>query len=133
MAAPKHSVNIRDYLVNTTGLSDVSINQMNPTPVNQYAVIEYPGLANVRAHGTGNPKVPSLDEGNIQVQARHTTAQTALTNIHTVINALDGLEDVTVNSVVYLWIEMIGQPRILERDESGAVTYICEFRLQSRR
>ena len=134
MAAPKHAVNVRDYLVNTTGLADVSVGGLNSAPINQYAVIEYPGLPNVRTHGaSANPGPPSLDEGNVQILARHITAQTALTNIHTVINALDGLRDTTVNSVVYLFIEMINNPRILERAEDGSITICCEFRVQSRR
>ena len=133
MAAPKHAVNIRYYLTNTTGLTPVSIAILSPTPINQYAVIEYNGMLDVKTHGAGNPKTPALDEGNLQVQARHTNAQTALTNIHSVINALDGLQDVTINSVVYTWLELIGKPRIFERAEDGSITMICEFRVQSRR
>ena len=88
MAAPKHAVNIRQYLVDTTGLSPVSIGFLTDTPIIQYAVVEYPGPPNVKTHGA-MPGV-ALDEGSVQVMMRHTTAQTALTNIMTVVDALDG-------------------------------------------
>jgi hypothetical protein len=135
MASPLHAANIREYLTTTTGLSNVYINQMNPATsnLNQYVVIEYPGLANVKTHGTGSPKTPVLDEANIQVLARHSNAQSARTAIRNVVDSLDGLNDVTVNSVLYTWIEMISAPRIHERDEQGNVTFIAEFRVQSRR
>ena len=135
MASPLHAANIREYLTTTTGLSNVYINQFNPTVsnLNQYAVIEYPGLANVKTHGTGSPKNPVLDEASIQVLARHSSAQSARTAIRNVVDALDGLNDVTINSVVYTWIEMISAPRIHERDEQGNITFLAEFRVQSRR
>jgi hypothetical protein len=133
VASPLVALDIRSYLVNTTGLTDVTINQMSPTPINQYAVIEYAGLPAVKVHGTGNPKVPALDETNVQILARHTSAQTARTNMRTVVDALDGLSDVTINSVVYTYIEVIGKPRIHERAEDGSITFLAEFRVQSRR
>ena len=133
MASPLHAKNIRDHLVNVTGLADVSVNFLSPVPINQYAVFEYNGLPNIKVHGTGNPKIPVLDEANVQVLARHTSAQTARTNIRTVVDALDGLGDTTINSVVYKYIDMIGVPRIHERAEDGSVTYISEFRVQAVR
>ena len=133
MASPLTAANIRSYLVNTTGLASVSINQMNPTPINQYAVIEYPGPPDVKTHGTGNPKTPALDMAHVQVLARHTSAQTARDNIRTVVDALDGLSDTTINSVVYTYIELISQPRIFERAEDGSCIFLAEFQCQSRR
>lgn len=130
MAAPKHAVNIRDYLVNTTGLTSVFVGFLTDAPINQFAVAEYPGPPNVKTHGA-MPGV-ALDEGNVQVMIRHTTAQTALTNAMTVVDALDGL-NATINSVVYTCIELKGRPRILERYPDGSVLYIAEFRVQSRR
>ena len=130
MGAPKIAKDIRDYLTTTTGLSNVSVGSLNPTPINQYAVIEYPGPDNIKTHGGGSPV---LDEGNIQILARHTTDQTALTNIHTVIDALDGLKDVTINSVVYLYVTEISRPRIVDRSENGSMTYAWECRVSARR
>ena len=134
MASPLHATNIRDYLTNTTGLSNVYINQLHPTVSNldQYAVIEYPGLVNVKTHGSGSPKTPVLDEASIQVLARHSTAQSARTAIRSVVDALDGIS-MTSNGVEYIYIDLISTPRIFERDEQGNTTFIAEFRIQSRR
>src|SRR3990167_9868387 len=119
MAAPKHAVNIRDYLVNTTGLTDVTIGFLIASPVNQYAVAEFPGPPNIQTHGS----IPGvvLDEANIQVMVRHATAQTELTRVMAVVDALDGLQDVTINSVVYTYMSMRMRPRILERYIDGSV------------
>lgn len=133
MASPKVAKDIRDYLTNITGLSSVSVGQLAPTPVNQYAVIEYSGPPGVKTHGGANPSGNVLDEATIQVIARHTTGQTALSNIMSVVDALDGLRDVTINSVVYTYISIISRPRILERDEAGSILYIAEFFAQARR
>jgi hypothetical protein len=131
MGSPKVAVDIRTYLTNTTGLSNVSIGFLAPLPINQYAVIEYSGPAGVKTHGTGSGMV--LDEAHIQVLARHTSAQTALTNIMAVVDALDGLGEVTINSVVYTYITIHTRPRIIDRQEDGSCTYLVEFKTQSRR
>lgn len=130
MASPKIAKDIRDYLVATVGLSNVSIGMLASTPVNQYAVIEYSGPANIKTHGVGTAV---LDEGLIQILARHASANTALTNIQAVVDALDGLRDVTINGVVYQYMTEISRPRIMERDESGAIIYCYEMRIHARR
>ena len=132
MASPLTAENIRDYLTDTSGLSSVYVNDLPPTPINAYAVFEYPGLPDVKTHGSGNPKTPALDEGMIQVLARHASAQTARTNIRTVVDALDGLS-ATINSVVYTDIALQGNPQVHEKAEDGSVTFLCRFRVQSRR
>ena len=130
MASPKVAEDIRDYLVNTTGLSSVSIGGLNPTPINQYAVVEYAGTPNVKTHGGG---IAVLDEAVLQIIARHTTMQTAMTNIHTVVDALDGLKNTTINSVFYTYIREISRPRILTKQEEGSVIFIWECAVQARR
>ena len=131
MAAPKMARDIRDYLVNTSLITPVTVGFLAATPVIQYAVIEYPGPPNIKVHGA----VPgiALDQGNVQVMARHTTAQTALTNIMSVVDALDGLSNTTINSVVYTFISQKGRPRIIERSEDGSIIYVAEFALECRR
>lgn len=127
MASPKISKDIRDYLVNTVGLSGVGINQMSDT--DSYAVIEYPGPTNIKTHG---PTI-ALDIARLQIQARHVTGQTALTNIMAIVDALDGLKDVTINGVVYNYITEISRPRVGEREEKGRVTYFWECEVHARR
>ena len=131
MAAPKFADDISFYLINTVGLATATVGFLASNPINQYAVIEYQGPLNIKVHGT-QPGV-ALDEGNFQVLARHAAAATALTNIMTVVDALDGLRDVTIQGTVYTYISMKGRPRILERLEDGSCLYIAEFFCQSRR
>lgn len=130
MAAPKIAVDITDYLTSTTGLTNVFVGPLTSSPINQYAVMEYSGPANVKTHGGG---APVLEEANLQIQVRHASAQTALTNIHTVVDALDGLSDVTINGTAYTYMTEISRPRILDRQEDGSIIYIWEVRVQSRR
>ncbi len=129
MGAPNFAKDIRDYLSNVALITPTTYGQMAPSPVVQYAVIEYPGMPNVKTHGAA----VVLDNGRLQIQARAATNASALANILGVVNALDGLKDVTINGVVYLWVTEVSRPRLTEMDESGLVTYSWECELQSRR
>lgn len=133
MAAPQVEVDIASYLTGTVGLSNVSISLLAPTPLNQYAIVEYAGPMGIKVHGASNPNANVLDESHIQIMARHTSAASARTNIYAVYDSLDGLKDVTLNSKVYTYITAISRPRLLTREESGAIIFIAEFWIQSRR
>ncbi len=130
MAAPKHAVNIRDYLTNVSGITPITVGFLTATPIDQYAVIEYAGPQNITVHGAA---ATALDEGNIQIMVRHTSAQTALANIMAIVDILDQLGGITVNAVTYTHIMLKGRPRISDRQDSGAVIYIAEFYVESRR
>lgn len=130
MAAPKFAVDIRDYLA-SIGMTPVQIGFLTDVPINQIAVAEYQGTHNVKTMGVQSGV--KIDKGNIQVMVRHTSAQTALTNVMAVVDALDGLQDQTINGVEYTYVTMNGRPRILDRSASGAVLYIAEFYVESRR
>lgn len=130
MAVPNIAGDIADYLLNTTGLSDVYVGTLPDTPIAAYAVVEYGGPANVKTHGS----IPRLDNATVQIQARATKTATALTNILAVAAALDGLMDTTINSTVYLLISEISRPRILiHEDERGATMAVWECSIQARR
>ena len=131
MAAPNTAEDICDYLINTVGLTPTTVGFLAREPIAQYAVVEYPGPDNVKTHG--NKPGVRLDECFVQVMARHSTAQTARNNIMTVVDALDGLQNTTINSVVYTYIRLKGRPRLLERLEDGTAVYIAEFHTQARR
>lgn len=131
MAAPKIEVDIRDYLTNTTGLSNVYVGVLPPTPINAYAVCEYAGPIGVKVHGA-QPGM-ALDEALIQIMCRHTSQQTGRDNIYLIVDALDGLQDTTISGTLYTYITQASRPRILDREESGATTFIWECRVQSRR
>ena len=133
MAAPLIAKDIRDYLVNTVGLTSVFIDAMTSTPVAQYAVVEFSGLDNIKTHGGGAGSGVKLDEGMVQVQCRNATVQTARTNIMAVVDALDGKKDTTINSVVYTYMTLSGRPRLFEKLEDGSCIFIAEFRVQARR
>ena len=134
MAAPKIPDDIRTYMVGTLGLTDVTVYGLSPTPINQYSIAEYPGPMNTHVHGglvTGNDI--AFDEAMIQIASRHRTLQTARDNLKTVVDALDGLMDTTINSVVYTYITRTSPIRLFERQEDGSAIFITEFRVQARR
>lgn len=135
MAAPKLAEDIRDYLTDTTGLSAVYANYVPPrdsSTKNLYAVIEYEGPPSVKTHGASGSGT-RLDDLRFQVVARHTSAQTARDNIHTVVNALDDLKDVTINGVEYQYIVLQMRPRVVDRMEDGTTTFGADFKAVSRR
>ena len=132
MAAPKMAVDIADYLLTTVALTNVYIDGFVPTPVGQYSVQEYSGPPPVRVHGSTSPNI-ALDEGMIQIAVRNATKQTARNNMHTVVDALDGLKDTTINSTVYTYIQSASRPRFHRTNEDGSVEFIWEIKLQARR
>lgn len=134
MAVPNVTLDIRTYLVDTVGLTNVTIGAMAPMPINQYAVVEFPGRPNIKTHGrAANPGGVVLDEANIQIQCRNTSAQTALTNILAIVTALDGLGSVTINGVVYTYFNEMNRPRIISRQEEGSTVYAWDCHVQALR
>ena len=134
MGSPKCALDIRDYLVTTLSLSNVTVGWLADTPINQYAVFEYQGAPTVKTHGaTANPGGIVIDDAMIQVMHRNSNNQTALTNITAIVDALDGLRDKTINSTLYTYMTLWNRPRILEKNEDGSVIYIAEFHTQALR
>ena len=133
MPAPKIAVDIRDYLVNTSLISPVTVDMLAPTPVLQYAVMEYSGPPNVKTHGGASPGGVALDEAVLQIMARAASKQAARDNIHSVVDALDGLRDVTINSTSYSFIRGISRPRFLIAEEGGANIFVWEIMVTARR
>jgi hypothetical protein len=135
MAAIKIPDDIRYYLVNTVALSNpVTLYQLAPTPIIQYAVIEYNGIPRTRVHGstsTGNDI--AFDEAMIQIQSRHNSIETARNNLKAIVDAIDGLMDTTIQGNFYTYIQLISPIRLFEVEETGAAVFICEFHVQARR
>ena len=135
MAAPNIPDDIRSYLVNTVGLSNVTLYALAPTPINQYAIVEYPGPQSIRVHGGGTTVGDDVafDEATIQIQSRHTSIQTARNNLQAIYDAFDGLMNTTINSKVYTYIYPISRVRLLDFQEEGSAIFIFELRVQVRR
>jgi hypothetical protein len=130
MVAPFIAKDVRDYLVNTAGFTDVAIGMLGETPVNQIAVIEYTGMGSVKIHGTG---LTALEQVRLQIQVRNRNKQDAGETIHAIKDALDGLSNVTIGGTVYTYFSEVSPPRILAVEQSGAAVYIFEVTCQCRR
>ena len=133
MAAPNIPDDLYTYFTSTLGLSDVVLYRLNPTPINQYAIVEYPGPGNVHIHGGGSLGDVAFDESVLQIQSRHTSPETARNNLKTIYDSLDGLMDTTINSRVYTYITAISRVRLLDVQEDGSAIFIFEIRVQARR
>ena len=133
MAAPNIPDDLYTYLTSTLGLSDVVLYRLNPTPINQYAIVEYPGPGNTHIHGGESLGDVAFDESVLQIQSRHTSPETARDNLKTVYDSLDGLMDTTINSRVYTYITAISRVRLLDVQEDGSAIFIFEIRVQARR
>ncbi len=134
MAAPDAAKDIAAYL-NTLGYADpVTVEILSPTPINQYAVIAYAGK-NIKTHGgtgAGGSGVV-LDETYIQIQSRNANRQAAKANLLVIVNALDGLSDITVNGINYTYIQEISVARPFAKQVDGSSVFIWECLCQSRR
>lgn len=128
--SPEIVKDVRDYLVNTTGLTNVRVNESRPEPKDEYSIHEFEGPPNIKIHGTG---LQAFDRASLQIQARATSHKTARTMIYNVINALDGLQDVTINGTLYQYFEEMKRPRVLEQDEDDTTMYAWEVRVVARR
>ncbi len=134
MAAPDAAKDITTYL-NTLGYTDpVTVESLSPTPINQYAVIAYAGK-NIKTHGgTGaGGSGPVLDETYLQIQSRNTSRQAAKANLLVIVNALDGLSDITINGVNYTYIQEVSVARHFAKQVDGSSIFIWECLVQSRR
>lgn len=139
MAAPKIPDDIRTYLINTAGITlPIDVLQISPidltnkASINRYAIIEYPGPLNTRVHGVFGSDI-SFDNTTVQIVSRHRSTETARDNLKTVVDALDGLQDITIGSVTYTYLIRISPIRLLEKSEDGSATFITEFQVQARR
>ena len=134
MSAPKVSTDIRNYIVNTLGITPVTIDTMSSSPISQYAVIQYDGML-VKTHGgaLATDKGNVLDEVKIQIMHRNATIQTARDNLLVIVDALDGLQDFTISSRQYTYISGNGPVKLLDKSEQGDATFIWECTVQSRR
>ncbi len=134
MAAPDAAKDIAAYL-NTLGYIDpVTVEILSPTPINQYAVISYAGK-NVKTHGgtgTGGSGI-ALDETYLQIQSRNMSRQSAKANLLVIVNALDGLSDITINSNKYTYIQEISVARPFAKQVDGSSVFIWECLVQSSR
>jgi len=131
MATPAITEDICDYMINNS-LTPTTIGGLVPNSgINQYAVVEFPGLENIKTHGTpsANNTYTKLDQAMIQVQYRHTSAHTALTGILAGADLLDGKGSITINTRVYSFISMTARPRIIGREENGSLVYAADFRV----
>jgi hypothetical protein len=125
---------IRDWLSGSPlNLTNVFVADLTATPVNQYAVMEYAGHPSVKTHRQDITSGVALDQCRIQIMHRNANPNTAHTNIYAVADALDGLKNTTINTVVYAYISICRRPWILDRDETGAVVYAVEFDVTAKR
>lgn len=134
MGAPNIAHDIATYLTATVGLSNVYDEMLPPTPINAYAVVTYAGK-NFKTHGGGNAGGAGVafDIAYLQIQSRHTSNQTAKENILAIVDALDGLGDVTVNGHVINYIEETSCPRLFAKQSDGSSIFIWEMRAQALR
>lgn len=140
MGAPSISKDIRDYLSGAPlSLTNVFTETLPPTDKdaslkNAYAIVTYAGK-NFKVHGGGvaGGAGVAFDIAYLQIQSRHTANATAKSNLIAIVNALDGLGDVTINGTVYLYVEEMSTVRPFAKEESGASIFIWECKCTARR
>ncbi len=131
---PDFESDIVTYLTTTLGLTNVTKTALAPTPKIQTAVVEYYGMGTKTHTTTATPSaMTKLDEGWLQIQVRDVKNADAKTRIYAIVDALDGLQNVTIGGRVYTYFTQISRPRLLAHEEDGTVVWIFEVQAQARR
>jgi len=104
--------------------SNLGVNAFIDSGDNEIAVFEYPGTPDLTTHSGVAFEYP-----NVQVQVRHTIAQTAFQKCYDIYAALRDLKDQTINAHIYQYFEPKMLPTKLDIDEQLRTTWMCELKL----
>lgn len=109
----------------------IFVNGVQDTPDDQIVVYEYGGAPSDLGMGSAN--ADALENVNVQVYVRDNDSSAAYGVIYAIYKALDGLCDVTINSVAYLFMRALQPPFIFQRDSRERTAYVFNMRVQKRR
>lgn len=112
--------------VGTEGV-DLFKSLMPDEPSNCVALYDYGGSPPAMTLGAG---AAQWEEPRIQVVARATTYSAARTKIGDVFTVLHSLLNTTLSGTLYISIEAVQSPFLLDRDESGRVRCACNFHIR---
>lgn len=97
------------------------------------AIFEYTGRASDKAFGNPNVLVENARFQILVRSARDNVANayaTARTKAQTICTLLDGVGNLTLSGVVYLYIEALQPPFFLQRDDNTRSLIACNYEAQ---
>ena len=108
--------------------TNIFLSNMPASPDACVALYEYAGNARERSFGGDVLESPGL-----QVRVRNTTYSAARTKIESVIAALDGVNNTTVNNKRYLSVLVQQSPTPMGSDQNGRKEFTVNFIVQKER
>jgi hypothetical protein len=115
---------LTSFVVGTT----LGVNTFIDAGDNEAAVFQFAGLPATRAHAD----TIQVEHPAIQLQVRNSDPKQAHDLCWSTFLLLRSLKDQTINTHFYHWIRDKQEPHQLGKDESGRVTYMCEFEVSRR-
>lgn len=88
------------------------------------SIIETGGIAPARAFGSTGP---SWERGRVQIACRSTSSVTARADIDAAFVLLEGVENETLTSNLFLRVSAAQSPFLMERDAKGRPVFACNF------
>ena len=103
------------------------------TPDSCLSVYEYAGLPSQKAMQLGAGQAV-VERPRVQITCRGTARDysTPRSNAKTVWQRLDGLGAQDMSAITYLFVEALGSPFELMRDENERVVIACNYQVQKR-
>lgn len=75
----------------------------------------------------GSNNLPTLERPQLQFLLRNSSYSDGRTLADSIYRTLTAISNTTINSVVYLRVEAVSNPALLERDSNRRVIFTCNF------
>lgn len=105
--------------------TDLFLGILPETPTNCVALLENGGTSGMYTQGSNN--LPELERPEIQFIVRHASYATGRALADTVYRRLTQIANQTINSVLYLRVEAISSPDVMDRDAERRILFTCNF------
>ena len=112
-------------LVTVTAGTNLFYNLLPETVSDCVALIENSGSAPTFTMGSNN--LPQLENPELQFLVRNSVYATGRTLSDSIYRVLTAIANQTINSVLYLRVEAIATPALLERDLNKRWVFTCNF------
>lgn len=99
-------------------------NHLPSEPNRATSIIETGGLAPARAFGPGGP---SWEQGRVQLACRSTSSVTARADADAAFAILEGIQNQTLTSNLFLRVSAVQSVFLLERDVQGRPVFACNY------
>jgi hypothetical protein len=120
---------LNGYLVaGNVGSTSIFSGWMPFSPDTAVVIHETGGLPSVHTMSTG-PGHPAVEQPRVQVVVRAPAYEDARIIMHRVHARMDGAKDLTLNGILYHWIDAVQAPFFLRQDENNRIELACNYQI----